>query len=88
MEFKVLKEESDWLEIQFEEIDHGILNALKSALWEQKGVELASYSLDHPEIGKPILILRTAGRNAKDVWNSAIESLIKTIEQLKKEFKK
>jgi DNA-directed RNA polymerase subunit L len=88
MEFKVIKDEKDWLEVQFEQIDYGLLNALKEALWEQEGVEIASYSLDHPEIGKPIFILRTNGKDAKKVWNAAIDSLIKNLEQLKKELKK
>ncbi|MEM4714207.1 MAG: DNA-directed RNA polymerase subunit L [Candidatus Nanoarchaeia archaeon] len=87
MEFKILKEEKDWLEIEFEEVDHGLLSMLKEAIWMQDGVEIASFRIDHPEVGKPVFILRTKNKDAKKVWNDAVDSLLKTIDQFKKEVK-
>ncbi|MEM2873868.1 MAG: RpoL/Rpb11 RNA polymerase subunit family protein [Candidatus Nanoarchaeia archaeon] len=88
MEIEILKEEKDFLELKFSEIDHGLLNMIKEALWKQSGVELASFRLDHPEISKPVFILRTKNKDAKKVWNLAIDSLSNELDKLDKEVKK
>jgi DNA-directed RNA polymerase subunit L len=88
MEIEVLKEEKHELQIQFSEIDHGFLNLIKEAIWQQSGVELASFRLEHPEVGKPFFILKTKGKEAKKVWNSAVEAINEQLEKLGKEAKK
>ena len=88
MEIEVLNEEKDRLELKFSETDHGLLNMIKEALWKQSGVELASFKLEHPEISKPVFVLKTKGKEAKKVWNSAIDSIEEDLEKLDKELKK
>lgn len=86
MEFKVLKDEKDWLEIEFKDIDHGFLSMIKEAIWAQEGVEINSFKINHPEAGKPLFILRTK-KDAKKIWNAALDSLLETLDQFKKEIK-
>jgi DNA-directed RNA polymerase subunit L len=88
MEIEVLKEEKHELQVQFSEIDHGFLNLLKEAIWQQSGIEIASFRLEHPEVSKPLFVLKTKGKEAKKVWNSAIESVSEQLEKLSKEVKK
>jgi DNA-directed RNA polymerase subunit L len=88
MEIEVLKEEKDLLELSFSETDQGLLNMIKEALWKQAGVEMASFRLDHPEISKPVFMLKTKGKDAKKVWNSAVESLSEDLGKLGSELKK
>ncbi len=88
MEIEVLKEEKHELQVQFSEIDHGFLNLLKEAIWQQSGVEMASFRLEHPEVSKPLFVLKTKGKEAKKVWNSALESVSEQLEKLNKELKK
>ncbi|HKZ50003.1 MAG TPA: RpoL/Rpb11 RNA polymerase subunit family protein [Candidatus Nanoarchaeia archaeon] len=88
MEANILKEDKDILEVQLSEADHGFLNMLKEALWKQSGVEMASFRLEHPEVSKPVFVLRTKGKEAKKVWNSALDSVSADLEKLGKEFKK
>jgi DNA-directed RNA polymerase subunit L len=88
MEYEVLKEETHELQVQFSEIDHGMLNLIKEAVWQQSGVEMASFRIEHPEVSKPLFILKTKGKDAKKVWNSAIESTKEELEKLSKELKK
>lgn len=88
MEVEILKEEKDALQLTFSETDQGLLNMVKEALWKQSGVEIAAFKLDHPEISKPVFVLKTKGKDAKKVWNSAIESLADDLGKLDKELKK
>ncbi len=88
MEIEVLKEEKDELQLTFSETDHGLLNMIKEALWKQAGVEMAAFKLAHPEISRPVFLLKTKGKDAKKVWNSAIDSLSEDLEKLDKEIKK
>lgn len=88
MEYEILKEETHELQVQFSEIDHGFLNLIKEAIWQQSGVEMASFKLEHPEVSKPLFILKTKGKDAKKVWNSALDSAKDQLEKLGKELKK
>jgi len=88
MEYEILKEETHELQIQFSEIDHGFLNLIKEAIWQQSGVEIASFRVEHPEVSKPLFILKTKGKDAKKVWNSAIDAIAEQLEKLGKELKK
>lgn len=88
MEYEVLKDEKHELQVQFSEIDHGFLNLIKEAIWQQSGVELASFRLEHPEVSKPVFILKTKGKEAKKIWNSALESVSEELDKLSKEVKK
>jgi DNA-directed RNA polymerase subunit L len=88
MEATVLKEDKDSLQVELSEADHGLLNVIKEALWKQSGVEVASFRLEHPEVSKPVFVLKTKGKDAKKVWNSALESISSDLEKFEKEIKK
>ena len=75
MEVNIIKSEPKELKIEFSEIDQGLLNAIKDALWNNSNVDMAGFNIQHPEIGKPVFFLRTVKENAKDVWNKAIADL-------------
>jgi DNA-directed RNA polymerase subunit L len=88
MELKFLKEEKDELRIEFSEIEHSLLNMIKENLWSQPETDVAGFFLEHPEVGKPLFTLKTKGKDAKKVWNTAIDDLSNEFDGLKKEFKK
>jgi len=88
MEIEVLKDEKHELQVKFSEIDHGFLNLIKEAVWQQSGVEIASFRVEHPEVGEPVFILKTKGKEAKKVWNSALELISEQLDKLNKELKK
>jgi len=88
MDMKVLKDEKDELQIEFAETDQGFLNLIKEAVWQQSGVEFAGFSLEHPETSKPVFIIKSKGKKAKDVWNSAVESASEELDKFSKELKK
>ena len=88
MEYEVLKDEKHELQVQFSEVDHGFLNLIKEAIWQQAGVELASFRLEHPEVSTPLFVLKTKGKEAKKIWNAAIDSVSEELASLNKELKK
>jgi DNA-directed RNA polymerase subunit L len=88
MEANIVKEDKDSIEVQLSETDHGFLNMLKEALWKQSGVEMASFRLEHPEVSKPVFVLKTKGKEAKKVWNSALDSVAEDLDKFGKEIKK
>lgn len=87
MEVEVLKKEKNNLELKFNERNQGILNLIKSTLWQDKATQVASFRIEHPEIGQPIFVLKTKGKEAKKVWNDALEKLASQIDKLKEKFK-
>jgi len=84
----VLSSEKNLIKLEFEKLDQGVLSAIKAKLWEDKATELAGFKTNHPEVDKPMFILRTKGKEAKKVWNSAISSLKKEADSLANEAKK
>ncbi len=88
MDVKILKDEKDELQIEFSETDEGFLNLVKNAVWQQSGVEFAGFRIEHPETSKPVFVVKSKGKKAKDIWNSAIESISEELEKFGKELKK
>jgi len=88
MEFEVLKDEANELKIQFKEIDQGFLNLVKEYVWQQSGVEQAGFHVDHPETGKPVFTIKSKGKKAKEIWNSALATASEDLEKFGKDVKK
>ncbi|MFH0869254.1 MAG: RpoL/Rpb11 RNA polymerase subunit family protein [archaeon] len=88
MELKILKDDKDGLEIEFSETDEGFLNLIKDSVWKQSGVEFAGFKIDHPETSRPVFIIKSKGKKAKDVWNSAVEAVSEELDKFSKELKK
>jgi len=88
MEVKILKDEKDELQIELSETDEGFLNLIKNAVWQQSGVEFAGFRIEHPETSKPIFIIKSKGKKAKDIWNAALESISEELDKFGKELKK
>lgn len=64
---------------------HGVCNALRSLLMEDKDVEYAVYSIDHPLIGEPIMTIKTKrGKRPRKVLSKAAKTLKKDTEEFKK----
>ena len=88
MKVNILESKNDLLKLEFEKKDEGFLSLVKKYLWEDKATEMAGYKIDHPEVGKPVFILRTKGKNAKKVWNDALAAIKKDLETFKQDIKK
>ena len=90
MEANVLKTgDKNELRVEFSEKDEGFLNLIKTALWKQSETEMAGFKMDHPTAGKPVFTLKVKdGKDAKKVWNSALESVSEQLDSFGKDVKK
>ena len=84
MNIEILENKSTELKVSFDTIDQGILNALKSEIWNEPDVEIAGFKITHSLVGNPIFSLITRKKSAKQVWNKAVDSLVKTSDEFAK----
>jgi len=64
---------------------HTFCNLLKDELHAVKGVELATYRIDHPLIGVPEFILETKGIEPRKALKEALASMKKKAKEFQKE---
>lgn len=85
MEISVLEETKRRLVIEIDS-DHGFCNLIKTELWNDKGVTVASYSVDHPLVGKPRMIIETNTTiEPREALQKAVDRLKKQVNDFKKE---
>ena len=85
MKIKLIKYAKDYLEIEMNNLT--IAELLRNMLWEDKATELAAWQREHPT-KKPILVLKTKGKDSKKVLKDTIAKIDKMNNELLKEFKK
>ncbi len=89
MEFTVLEENKGTMKVEASGRDEGFLNLIKRQLWLSGGVEIASFRISHPDISKPVFVIRAkSGKDPKKLWNAALESISEELKDLEKEIKK
>ena len=89
MEIKILDDKKNKIILEVKGADHTLCNALKSELWNDKHVKIATYSIRHPQISVPQVIVETDGEESpRNALINAVQKLHKTNEKFKKEFLK
>lgn len=89
MELNIVEETPKRLVVEVKGESHTLCNALKSALWGNRHVKVASYSIDHPLVGVPKLVVETDGElKPKKALMDAADRLLKDTEKLKKDISK
>ena len=88
MEIKILEDKKNKLIFETD-LSHTFCNVLKKELWNDSHVKVATYSIRHPLISKPRMIIETDGsETAKNTLLAAVQRLKKASEKFKKEFSK
>lgn len=88
MEFTILEDKKNKIVFEVNGMQQGILNALKTELQNDKHVKITTYSIRHPLVGKPKMILETDGADPRETLKKATERLKKVNDNFKKEFVK
>lgn len=89
MEVKILDDKKNKLIIEVKGTDHTLCNALKAELWNDKHVKIATYSIRHPQISMPQIIVETDGEESpRNALINAVDRMHKTNARFKKEFLK
>lgn len=80
MELNVLEKKKNRLIFELAGADHTLCNALKTELWNDADVKVATYTVKHPLLAVPKFILETKSKEAT-------QALLDASARLKKEFK-
>ena len=89
MEVKIIDDKKNKLIIEVKGADHTLCNALKTELYNDKHVKIATYSIRHPQISMPQVIVETDGEESpRNALMNAAERLHKINARFKKEFLK
>lgn len=87
MDMKIIKQESDYLEIELVGEDHSFVNAIRELLIEDKNVSFAAYNISHPQVGHPHLMVRMKSGTPLAALKDALRRLKKYTEDFKDELK-
>lgn len=83
MKMSVLKEEGNEMTVEFETFDVTIPDLIANQMLKNPDVEFAGVAKEHPEVGKPKLLIRTNKKKPKDALSKAIDELEEQFEELK-----
>ena len=87
MEIKILDDKKNKVIVEVKGADHTLCNSLKSELLNDKHVKIATYSIRHPQISLPQIVVETDGEiSPKNAVINAVQRLHKINEKFKKEF--
>jgi DNA-directed RNA polymerase subunit L len=86
MEISVVESKKGKLVFETVDMGHTLLNVLKSELWNDSHVKIATYAIKHSQIGKPKFILETDGvESPKAALAGAVSRLKKTSDKFRKD---
>ncbi len=89
MELKVIEETAKRIVFELKGESHTLCNALKKELWKNKHVKVATYTIKHPLVGIPQMVVETDGEvKPRKVLLDAVEKLTKQVSEFKKDFAK
>lgn len=81
MKIEVLENEKDTLKIEVHD-NTTLISVINENLWQQKGIDMAAFKIDHPYLSKPILIVKS--KNPKKALLDATEQVIDDVKDLRK----
>ncbi len=85
MEVELIRNESKEAILEFSEADLTIPELLASRLLQQDDIEFAGIAQNHPETGRPRLVVKTEKHKAVDALCRAIEDIDGDLNELKTE---
>ena len=85
MEFKVTSEDKHKLTFELLGESHTFCNALKEELHQIKGVDIATYRINHPLLGIPQFQIETKNIEPRKAIKEALGNLKKKVKEFEKE---
>jgi DNA-directed RNA polymerase subunit L len=88
MELNLVEKKKGRLVFELPGADHTFCNALKTELWSDEDVKIATYAIKHPLLAVPRFIVETKRGDAKDALQSAVGRLQKQFKSFGTAFNK
>ena len=86
MEITIVNKTENEMNVKIVGETHTLLNLLKTALLNNKHVEIATYDIKHPTISDPVLFVRTDGADPIKAIKKASKDIIKECDEFVKLF--
>lgn len=83
MDIKILEEKKNRMSFELKGMGHSFCNALKHELSQDDHVKTATYTIDHPLLNVPKILIETDGAEPRKVLISAAQRLGKNLERFK-----
>ena len=83
MEMNIIKHEKKEMVIEFGSEDFTIPDLIASVLNRDKDVSFAGTYKEHPEVGKPRLVIKTDKKKPKEVLEKALKSAEEELSDIK-----
>ncbi|MCL5433752.1 MAG: hypothetical protein M1538_02110 [Candidatus Marsarchaeota archaeon] len=87
MKINIIKNEDYELQIEFEERTLVFPDLIANRLLEYSEVEFAGVNKSHPGVDRPLLVLKTKKKKAKDVLKKALEDMNEDFTDLNSQLK-
>jgi len=88
MKITIIENKAQKLTFELEGADHTFCNALKDEIRKNDAVNVSTYSISHPQVGKPKFFIETKkGEKPTDAVMKAIDNLKKENNAFLKAFK-
>ncbi|MEM3827502.1 MAG: RpoL/Rpb11 RNA polymerase subunit family protein [Candidatus Micrarchaeaceae archaeon] len=88
MEVTFKKDESKELMIEFDTSDFTLPDLIAARLVKDPGVSFAGVYKEHPETGKPLLVVKTEKKRARELLEKALKELEDEYSETKEELQK
>ncbi len=85
VEMKVIENEKGKLKVEISD-NSTIVSMVNDQIWNQKGVDVSTFSTGHPYLGKPTLLVR--GKEPEKAVVEAAEKVSESIKSLRKQLEK
>ena len=81
MKIEVIEDEKDTLKLEVHD-NTTLINVINENLWQQKGIDMAAFKVDHPYLSKPVLIVKS--KNPKKSLADAADQVVEDVKDLRK----
>ena len=85
VKIEILEETDDKLKLKIED-NTTVLNLVNENLWEQKGVDMAAVTLEHPYLSKPVITIKS--KKAKKALADATDKIVEDMKELRRKASK
>ena len=82
---EIIEEKDDKLKIEVYD-NTTLINLINENLWQQKSVDLAAVTIDHPYLSRPVLTIRS--KKARKALADATDKIVEDVKELRKKTSK
>ncbi len=82
MEVEVLQNDENKVKVKIPK-NLTLVNLINDNIWQQKGIEVSAYAMEHPYLSEPVLLVKS--KNPKKAILDAVEKIEEDAKDLRKQ---